>query len=619
MKRTLVLAITLLLFGSYFNSASAQNLRSGLIPALAPFYHGVASGDPLTDRVILWTRITPDSTVTPGDSVMVQWRIATDTSMSNVINSGFGYAGDNSDFTFKVDASGLSPDQCYFYDFFALGKYSVRGRTFTAPQGDVDSLRFAVVSCSSYEHGYFNVYRRLLQRNDFSAVLHLGDYIYEYETGGYTNNIAGRTYEPTNEIISLTDYRVRYSHYKLDDDLRLLHQQYPFITIWDDHESANDSYKDGAENHTQGAEGNWVDRKAYSMQAYHEWMPIRTAPASGSIYRKIEYGDLINFYMLDTRLEGRDEQVGATSSDVNLPTRSLLGQTQYNWLTNELNNSTKQWDVLGQQVMIAPLEILGNPVNADQWDGYNYERNKLLNHVDSIGLENLVVLTGDIHTSWGNDIPGSGYDGSTGAGSVGVEYVVTSVTSPGSPIGAESLIMASNDHMQYVNLTEHGYMILDVNKQRTQGDWYYVDDVQSVSSNEFFGDGYFVADTTKHLQQASGFSVASNKYNKVYAPEMPLPAPNNIPEIDDQLVIFGAYPNPFTTSFTIQYYLFDNEEVNVRLVNAIGQVVFEDNIEQAAKGLNYMELNTETLQAGTYQLVLSTPNQAVSKTLVRLK
>ena len=416
--------LSLTIFISSFSQSHSP--RKSLNPLLYPFFHGVASGDPISDAVILWTRFTDDTL--SNDSVEINWRIATDTSMSNVVNSGNGYAHLNNDWTFKVDASGLSPDTWYYYDFESLGYHSIRGRTKTAPTGDNDSARFAVVSCSNYEHGYFNAYRYLRNRNDFDAVLHLGDYIYEYEAGGYSAGIVDRENEPTNEIISLEDYRLRYSHYRLDDDLRALHQQYPFINVWDDHESANDSYVDGAQNHSPGTEGLWSDRKSNATQAYHEWLPIRSpVPGDLQIYRKINYGDLMTLYMLDTRLQGRSEQ-GGSSSD---PNRTILGQTQFSWLTNELKSSTSKWNVLGQQVMIAPLEVFGAALNDDQWDGYDYERNRLYDSIINNTVNNIVVLTGDIHTSWVNDIPLSNYDASNCTGSIGVEYVVTSVTSPG--------------------------------------------------------------------------------------------------------------------------------------------------------------------------------------------
>jgi alkaline phosphatase D len=338
MKKTLLLLTIILSF-----SVNAQdNIRASIDPLLYPFYHGVASGDPLSDRVILWTRVTDDTLTV--DSVQVDWRIATDTSMNNIVNSGSGYAKASKDWTFKVDATGLQPNTWYYYDFNGLGWSSLRGRTKTAPVGDIDSVRFAIVSCSNWEHGYFHAYKHLKDRNDFDCVLHLGDYIYEYETGGFSANIAERVNEPTHEIITLEDYRLRYSHYRLDSDLRDLHQQFPFINIWDDHETANDSYIDGADNHDPGTEGSWVDRKAGATQAYHEWLPIRSPNATNTqIYRKFAWGDLIDLHMLDTRLEARVVQNSSAADD---PNRPLLGTTQFDWLTNNLQTSTARWNIL---------------------------------------------------------------------------------------------------------------------------------------------------------------------------------------------------------------------------------------------------------------------------------
>jgi len=484
-----------------------EQTRAQIDPLLYPFYHGVASGDPLSDRVILWTRVTDDTLSV--DSVLVAWRVATDTNMNNVISYGTGYATADKDWTFKVDAIGLAPGTWYYYDFMALDKFSLRGRTKTAPVGDVDSVRFAVVSCSNWEHGYFNAYKYLKERNDFECVLHLGDYIYEYETGGYSANISGRETEPSNEIISLDDYRMRYSHYHLDKDLRDIHQQYPFINIWDDHETANDSYMDGAENHDNGSEGSWNDRKNVATQAYHEWLPIRSPNGSNTqVYRKFAWGNLIDLHMLDTRLEGRVEQSTTAAND---PNRPLLGTDQYNWLTNNLQNSTAQWNILGQQVMMAPLKVFGVILNDDQWDGYAYERDQLYNFITINSINNLVVLTGDIHTSWVNDIPLNNYDNSNCTGSLGVEYVVTSVTSASTDLGfASSVIEAANSHMQYVDLTEKGYMILDVNQSRVQGDYYYMHDIETQGSGEYYGASYFVNDNEQCAFEASSFSSSNS-------------------------------------------------------------------------------------------------------------
>ena len=433
-----------------------------LNPVLRPFYHGVASGDPLADRVIILTRLTPDSGWTGSADVL--WRVATDTGMTNVIQNGTFTTDQNVDYTVKIDVSGLSPNTFYYYEFTHNGYNSIRGRTKTAPVGPVDSLRFAVVSCANYEAGYFNAYKVIKDRNDVDAIIHLGDYIYEYEHDGYAfNATANRIWDPANEIIVLNDYRTRYSTYHLDQDLMRLHQQFPFFNIWDDHEYANDAYIGGAENHTEGTEGAWVDRKAYAQQAYFEWIPIRPQGVGNDsiIYRVIPYGDLVDFIMLDTRIHGRDEQVAASSPDVNDTNRTILGADQFAWLKQQLSGSSKQWKVLGQQVMIAPLEAFGQPVNADQWDGYASDRSKLMNYILDSNVTDVVAITGDIHTSWANDMPTATYQ-SDGTGSAFVEFVTTSVTSPGLSMSVPvSLIQAMNPHIKYTELTHKGFTILE--------------------------------------------------------------------------------------------------------------------------------------------------------------
>lgn len=599
-------------------SQNEEFLREKGVIDLYPFYHGVASGDPLDDAVILWTRVTEDTLTV--DSVAINWRICTDTLLNNVVNSGTAYAFANKDWTCKVDADGLQPGTWYYYDFELYGNHSITGRTKTAPVGDIDSLRFGVVSCSNYEHGYFTPYKYLENRNDIDYILHLGDYIYEYEVGGYSANISGRENEPTNEIITLEDYRIRHSHYKLDENLRELHQQYPFINIWDDHESANDSYKDGAENHDPGTEGAWVDRKNNSAQAYHEWLPIRSPlPGQGRIYRTFEFGDLVNLPMIDSRIEGRDEQGGA--AEANDPTRSLLGATQFEWLTSNLTNSTKQWNILGNQVMMAPLEITtwngSNPVNYDQWDGYAYERGRLLDTVVMNNVNNFVVLTGDIHTSWVNDIPMSNYDGSTCTGSAGVEFVVTSVTSSSFltfSVGT-SLIQSMNPHMQYINLAERGYGILDINKQRAQFDYYYMDDIEDPNSVEYFADAYFVNSGEKCANQASGASVRLGD-KPYYAPD-PVPNTSGVAENVQQFVVIGAYPNPTNDKVTFQMYADHAMPITMEVFDLQGRKVFSDQVSTIHTGVNYAQIDISNLENGTYQFVITSGLSKVTKSIIK--
>ncbi|MCT4581856.1 MAG: alkaline phosphatase D family protein [Flavobacteriales bacterium] len=613
MKKTLVFGVIILgIISNVISQGVLNSQREKLEPYLYPFYHGVASGDPLTDAVVLWTRFTDDTFSL--DSVKIEWRIATDTSMINVVNSGYGYTNENKDWTFKVDADGLSPDTYYFYDFKAQDNYSIRGRTKTAPSGDIDSVRFAVVSCSNWQHGYFHAYRHLVMRNDFDCVLHLGDYIYEYEDGTYSANISDRTHEPVNEIVSLEDYRIRYSQYRLDEDLRDLHQQFPFIMVWDDHESADNSYKDGAENHTQGSEGTWTDRKNNSTQAYHEWLPIRTPDLANKtkIYRKFSWGDLIDLHMLDTRLIGRSEQNNSYSD----PNKTLLGTDQYNWLTNNLQNSNARWNILGQQVMMAPLEAFGIPVNNDQWDGYDYERNQLFNFITNNAINNFVVLTGDIHTSWVNDIPLSNYDASGCQNSLGVEYVVTSVTSASTSFSAgTSIIRFANPHIQYVDMVKKGYMILDVSKTKVQGDYYYMNDVEDPAIGEYYGDGYFVNHNEKCANQAAG-PTQRLEVPPVYAPDMPMGYHVDIKDFSPMLLL-GVYPNPTTGNSTIQLFIEKSSAVNIYIVDAVGKVIVTKNYPMVKNGMNYINIDLQNLPAGIYNVVCESSMKKVSKTVIK--
>lgn len=579
----------------------------------APFYHGVASGDPLQDAVIIWTRVTPSGSL--NDPVPVTWYFSTTDDFSTLVDSGTVVTDQSKDFTVKVDVQNLNANAWYYYKFEALGSCSVVGRTKTAASGHIDTLRMAVVSCANYEHGYFNVYDRIASRNDIQMVLCLGDYIYEYETGGYSANISGRTNEPTNEIITLDDYRMRYSHYRLDSNLIKAHMQYPWICVWDDHESANDAYHDGAENHTDGSEGNWNDRKGFAQTAYYEWMPIRLPDTTDTekIYRAFEFGDLVELTMLDTRLYGRDEQ--GAGSDAN---RKLLGTAQFNWLTNKLSNNTKTWNLVGQQVMMAPLEAFGIPVNNDQWDGYPQEREDLFNYIANNNIDNFVVLTGDIHTSWANDLPHIGYDDGNNVGSVGVEFVTTSVTSPGFPIGVgESLIMSMNDHIQYADLSEHGYIVLDIQHNKCQADWFYVDDIESTTFTESFAAGYYTSDGQPYLVQAPGEQAAfENSRQLVQFDETCPPDYTGIDETTYSDLI-AVYPNPATTQLTLQIMSkVTNNDYEVEVLDMNGKKVFERVIPGKA-GVQYFKLHLEDLQSGMY--VLNFRSNQLSKSVKFIK
>lgn len=340
------------------------------------FLHGVASGDPLKDRVILWTRITPDDN---SARLEVVWEISTDESFSQIINTGKVETSQAQDFTLKVDADLLKADQHYYYRFKFGDVISPVGRTKTLAE-TTSLVKFAVCSCSNYPAGYFHVYKEMAKQ-DFDVVIHLGDYIYEYGADGYATEDAvklGRTLAQDNsaEIVKLDDYRKRYALYRTDVDLQALHQRHPFIVIWDDHELSNDTWREGAENHQEN-EGNFIDRKLAALQAYFEWMPIRPVAENDhlNIYRQFDFGNLVQLSMLDTRILARDQQLDYANymtaqgmdfarfqTDLISPTRTLMGHTQREWLEGKLAQSTATWNVLGQQVlmtkMMIPAELL---------------------------------------------------------------------------------------------------------------------------------------------------------------------------------------------------------------------------------------------------------------------
>jgi alkaline phosphatase D len=487
-----------------------------------PFVHGVASGDPLDDRFVLWTRVTGDAGAPK--TIIVAWAVAKDPAFKKIVTTGATSTDESVDFTVKVDPTGLDPATTYYYRFRALGHDSPIGRARTAPRGNLARARFAVVSCSNYAYGYFNAYAALAQRADLDAVLHLGDYIYEYANGQYGDGAPlDRTPAPNRELLSLADYRTRHAQYKTDPDLQEAHRQHAFIAVWDDHEVANDAWQNGAENH-QPDEGAFQERKAAALQAYFEWMPIRAEKRDprGRVYRAFNYGKLLDLIMLDTRNAGRDQQAqdpcdAATIAD---PTRQLLGEEQERWLFRELERSQRRgtrWRLLGQQVMFGQLVNVLAPggciFNPDQWDGYAAARARVLSQISSQGIDNVVVLTGDIHSSWGNELTSTPfdprtYDAATGAGSLAVELVTPAVTSPGidDPTQAAQFggaIRATHPHIKYVDLYHRGYALLDVTRDRLQCEWYHVATIEERSAEESLANALLVKSGTSHLVPAS--------------------------------------------------------------------------------------------------------------------
>jgi alkaline phosphatase D len=479
------------------------------------FRHGVASGDPLADRVVLWTRVT-----TASAAPSVSWMVARDERMSQVVAKGEAQTGAARDFTVKIDAAGLQPGTTYYYRFAAGGGQSVVGRTRTLPPAGVSRVRLGVVSCSNLPQGFFNAYGCLAKRADLDAVLHLGDYIYEYANAQYGDGAKyGRVPAPDKEMVVLQDYRERHAQYKADPDSQAVHQQHPFICVWDDHEFTNNSWRDGAQNHNNDGqnEGPWPARRAAALQAYLEWMPIRNAaPAlDGKIYRAFRFGDLASLIMLDTRLIGRDRQTTRDRIDeIELDSRQLLGAEQEGWLAEQFAASARagaRWTLLGQQVVFAPqTPARAAAASADSWDGYRGARRRVFDMIERAKIDNLAVLTGDVHSSWAYDLPRdpfAGYDQATGKGSLGVEFAGTSVTSPSS-IGRDgepqlAALRASRPHLHYVDGRYRGYYIVDLTRARLQADFYAVATIQERSTEERFERGFITESGRNHLVSAS--------------------------------------------------------------------------------------------------------------------
>jgi alkaline phosphatase D len=500
--------------------ASLAGLRAA--PARAAgalrFDHGVASGDPLSDGIILWTRVSGAG----GGSLPVRWLLASDPDLKQVVRHGIAWTDDWSDYTVKADVRGLAPGTTFFYRFEVDGARSPVGRTRTLPAGAVASARFAVVSCSNHPAGYFNVYRDIALHDDLDAVIHLGDYIYEYGVGEYATEHAerlGRIPEPAGEVTTLDDYRQRHAQYKADADSIAMHARHPLIAVWDDHEIANDAWRGGAQNH-QDDEGRWAERRDAALRAWFEWMPVRGVPdgADTRIFRRFRYGDLMSLIMLDTRLYGRDRQpdagdavtaetVGAALAD---PERRLLGHRQEGWLRRTLAaDADTTWQVIGQQVMLAPLRAPelgplldlerpsmlpreqldhyvalseGNPpMVLDTWNGYPHAREAFLADLQEYA-RNPVVLSGDLHTSMANDVHRHG-----AAQPVTVEIMPPAVSSPGfdeylplrEPGALSAATMRVNPAVRFMDTRHRGWVRLTVTNDECAAEWHLVDTVHS--------------------------------------------------------------------------------------------------------------------------------------------
>jgi len=602
---------------------------------LEPFYHGVASGNPLPDAVVIWTRITP----TADQPIDVDWEMATDTAFANIIASGMYTTDIDRDYTVKLDVAGLNAATTYYYRFSALGGTSITGRTRTAPAGNSEHLKFAVASCNNYQSGYFSAFGRLAERNDIDAVLHLGDFIYEYQTGGYgyTEEV-GRGHQPDHEILGLSDYRIRYSYYRLDDDLRRAMQQHPFILIWDDHEVANDAWLNGANNHTDN-EGDYADHKSAATQALFEWVPIRDN-ATQTVYRSFSYGNMADVIMLDTRHEARAEQVD-TLEDPTLtdPDRYLLGPEQMQWFKDGLTNSTATWKVVGNQIVFAQLFVEeldaaffdgARHLFLDTWYGYPTKREEVINHIVDNDIDNIVFLTGDVHISLSFDVSTAPrdtlvYNAESGMGSIAVEAITPSISSDNYDelfgAGVASLLASVfpqyNPHNKFIEVIQHGYIVLDLTDEKAQMDYYYLDNgMATPNSTESFFTGFYT-------------NVNENYLNPTDVPAPPkatqqIPAPDPtadmtistmIPNAD--ILLLSVYPNPYYASVTLHYALAQTQNVRIALYDATGKLVKTLHNDRQIAGNYDLRFAASDLASGMYFLHLNTENGGVVRQLIK--
>lgn len=507
-------------------------------PAAAAFKHGVASGDPTINGAILWTRVTPAD---PGHAapIPVKWHVAASTE-SKPIESGQAEARPARDFTVKVEPHRLKPGRDYVYWFeLADGTRSPTGRFRTLPKGKADDLVLAVVSCQLYAGGYFNAYNSIAGLERLDAVVHLGDYIYEYGVEGYGAEIGGKigraALQPAHEIVTLADYRARHAHYKTDAMLQAAHARAAFICVWDDHESANDGWMHGAENHQPDKEGDWKARKVAAMQAYFEWMPIRDPKAGAgwdAINRSFAFGDLATLMMVETRLLARDEQagfkgetpsaaaIGAVLAERNRPEREMLGEPQRKWLEKALASSVQAgvpWQVIGNQVVMARVNgpdiakmfgaekaqtmlaglapavrsqaeaaqvgyRAGLPFNLDAWDGYPGARERLYASIRRAGARPL-VLSGDSHAFWANNLADAQ------GNPVGVEFGTSSISSPSIgdfmpdlPLGA--LLEQASPEVEFCDQRAKGYVLLRLTPERATADYVAMTNIYAPDEGE---------------------------------------------------------------------------------------------------------------------------------------
>lgn len=441
--------------------------------ALGRFRHGVGSFDPGADRVVLWSHLADASA-----DEAVTLVVARDEALADVVVRAELVARADEGFVVSAEVEGLEADSTYHYAFETALERSPIGRVRTAPVA-ARPVRLAFTTCASYAHGFFHVYARIAERDAIDAVVHLGDYVYEYGDGGYGSL---RGYDPPHEVLTLSDYRRRYAHYRLDPDVARLHARHPMVVTWDDHELANNAHRGGAIEHDPITEGPWAERLDAASRAHREWLP-RREQMPGSLYRRLSFGPLVDLFVLDTRLEGRSPPLAAGEHPAS-PARTILGAAQRERFLAELGASTATWKVVAHSVQLSPHEEFWN---FDAWDGFAHDRRLVLEAIRDRRIEGVIFVCGDGHKSFADELPldprdAAGYDPRTGEGSVAVELMTPACSSPNA-FGAEARdlerrVMETSPHTRFVEVESRGYWTLDLDPSRALASLFFVDDVE---------------------------------------------------------------------------------------------------------------------------------------------
>ncbi|RSH92955.1 hypothetical protein EHS25_008403 [Saitozyma podzolica] len=513
------------------------------------FPYGVASGDPWPDSVILWTHPVP-STLDPRP-VCLEYQVSPTNGTGeswSTLASGQVWTTSDVDYSYKVEATGLQPKTTYYYRFANCAdetNVSPVGRFKTIPEewdDQVEDVSFAVYSCSNYPFGFFNAYGNVARKDSVDYAVHVGDYIYEYQGDGCSDENAcygdgrdiNRVPQPNKEIFTLGEYRQRYATYRSDPDLQLLHQLHAWQLVWDDHEVADNTWKSGSADSNDTIKGSYngtsfTQRKANAVKAYFEWLPIRTVDTDDKlrIWRTFKFGTLADMIMIDTRQYNRDlTDLYYTTADVeaikNDDPRSLMGGRQENWLYGQMRNvSTRgaQWKIIGQQIVFAHLELVDD---VDAWDGYTANRRRVIDTIHDNAIDNVIVISGDSHANWVSDIAydnRTGYDRTTGSGAYGVEFAGTGVSSPSS-FGYNSTLNGPyppayytavsqklvgnatvNQELQWAEGATRGYFELHLSRTNATAKYYGIADVRTRNTNETLLATFVVEDKANKLSR----------------------------------------------------------------------------------------------------------------------